>query len=52
MARAGAARTSKSLFTVEHHRITRIPLHLMPAGTQLIHIAESEKDVFVAVIAL
>jgi len=52
MARVGAARTSKSLFTAVHHRITRIPLHLMPGEAQLIHIAEREKDVFVAVLAL
>jgi len=42
----------KSLFTAVHHRITRIPLHLMPGEAQLIHIAEREKDVFVAVLAL
>jgi len=52
MASAGAARTSKSLFTVDHHRITRIPVHLMLGGAQLIHIAESQKDIFVAVITL
>jgi hypothetical protein len=52
MARAGAARASKSLFTIEHHRIRRILVHLMPGGAQVIHVPESEKDVFVAVIDL
>jgi len=52
MASAGAARISESLFTVGHHRIDQIPVHLMPGGAQVIHVAESEKDVFVAVIAL
>jgi hypothetical protein len=49
---AGAARTSKSLFTVGHHRIKQIPFHLMPGGALLIRVVESEKCGFVAVIAL
>jgi hypothetical protein len=52
MARVGAARTSKLLFTVAHHRITDIPVHLMPDAGKLIHVAESEKNVHNAVVAL
>src|SRR2546429_6626123 len=44
MARAGVARTSKSLFTVGHHRINQIPVHPMPGRAQVIHVPESEKD--------
>jgi hypothetical protein len=51
MASAGAARTSRSLFTVGLHRIKQISVHLMPGGAQLIHVAASEQDVFVAMIA-
>jgi hypothetical protein len=28
--------------------IEQIPVHLMPGGAQLIHVAESEKNAFVA----
>jgi hypothetical protein len=49
---AGAARTSKSLFTVRHDRSKQIPLHPMLGGALLIRVVESEKCVFVAVIAL
>src|SRR5260370_30874370 len=45
MASAGAARTSKSSFTVGLHGIKQISVHLMPSGVQLIHLAESERDV-------
>jgi hypothetical protein len=35
---------------VGHHRINQIPVYLMPGGAQVIHAADSEKDVLAAVI--
>jgi hypothetical protein len=27
-----------------HHQISQVPVHLMPRGTRLIHVAEGEKE--------